>query len=389
MLGVRPLPLFRLGRLEVALDSSLILALAYLGWSLVDRYATLSRATDLLPFQMAAPPFAWVVMVAVGALISLVLHELAHLAAARLAGGRTRRLTLSLVGSPPRIEAPGRLAAVEWRAALAGPAMSAAVGLALGAASGAVGLRRADLHLALYDLAHLNLVYAAAQLIPAAPFDGGRVLRALLDGRLGVVDATSLCSTLGKALAAACVGAAVATGAVPLLFVAVFLFAGATANADDEAIAARLDGLIVRDAAVGAWRPASVHDLLGDVALAMARVGVDAVPVLATDGAPLAALSAAELRAVPARRRWVTRVGDVLPRLGGVVDARTPLAEARRAMLQRRVRALVVVEDGRLSGVLTADAIERRAALADLVSGERALWGIAAPPRESEIPAPP
>lgn len=385
------IPLGRIGGCTIAFDSALILALAYLAWTLVDRYATLQTLTEIMPFEMAASPTTWAVLVTGGLLVSLVVHELAHAGAARLAGGRVRAVTLSLLGGPTRVVAPGRMAAVEWRAALAGPVASALLGVAAMAGAGAVSLSHADVHLALYDLGRLNLGYAAVQLIPAWPFDGGRILRAVTSRRMGVVAASRLASSFGKALAAACVAVAVAQHEIPLLFASILLYAGTVEDAQDDAMATPLEGLTAREAALPIAHVATVHDLCGEVALVLSRLGVTAVPILANDGAPLGAISAADLRAVPPRRRWVTTLGDILPRVGGLVPLEAPLDRVRRRMVMRRVGAVAVVDaGGHLAGVLPLEAIDRRADLAELVAPERELYGMdpAAPAPGEESPAP-
>src|SRR5690606_15982788 len=78
-------------------------------------------------------------------------------------------------------------------------------------------------------LAWTNVVLLVFNLIPAFPMDGGRVLRALLAGRLGMVRGTRIAVRVGQALA---VGLAIVglQGNVMLVLIAAFVFLGAEAE---------------------------------------------------------------------------------------------------------------------------------------------------------------
>jgi len=60
-----------------------------------------------------------------------------------------------------------------------------------------------DVALGLALLARLNLVIGVFNLLPAFPLDGGRVLRSLLDPRLGRLRATRVAAGVSKGLAVA------------------------------------------------------------------------------------------------------------------------------------------------------------------------------------------
>lgn len=131
------------------------------------------------------------------ALMSCALHELGHLAAIRLLGGRVVKLRLTCAGAELRLSAarplpPGRMMA----AALAGPAVNLAL------AVGTARLARLGFGERLYLFAGLNLGLACFNLLPVQWLDGGRALAAWL---------TLLWSErLGKQVVAACTAALVA-----------------------------------------------------------------------------------------------------------------------------------------------------------------------------------
>ncbi len=156
-----------------------------------------------------------------GALCALVLfasvlaHELAHALVARRFGVRTEAITLFLFGGVATLEAEPPTPTAETLIALAGPALSALLGLAafgglaaldrLAPAASASPPATVGAYLAL-----ANGVLAAFNLVPAYPMDGGRVLRALLWRRRGDrARATVVAARAGTAFALLFVAAGV------------------------------------------------------------------------------------------------------------------------------------------------------------------------------------
>jgi len=118
---------------------------------------------------------------------SLLAHELSHCVIARRQGLRVRDVTLWLLGGVSTIEQDPPTPSADLRIAIAGPATSFAIGVvALSAAAtlGASGAPQLIVASAAW-LGSVNLLLAVFNLVPAAPLDGGRVLRALRWRRTG------------------------------------------------------------------------------------------------------------------------------------------------------------------------------------------------------------
>ncbi|MBS2966931.1 site-2 protease family protein [Actinocrinis puniceicyclus] len=147
---------------------------------------TWSLAAQLLPDAAKGYPTAayWAAAVGCGVLFMLCLlaHELAHALVARRVGLRVRRITLWLLGGMAQVEGRVRSPRADLAVAVSGPAVSAVcsgVFLGAGELARAQGAGRLPVE-ALFWLAWANGAVAVFNMLPAAPLDGGRVLRALL-----------------------------------------------------------------------------------------------------------------------------------------------------------------------------------------------------------------
>ncbi|MFF5235537.1 site-2 protease family protein [Dactylosporangium sp. NPDC000521] len=157
-------------------------------WSVLVIMALLAQslATGVLPADApgTAAPVAWLLGVAgaVLLLVSLLAHELAHALVGRHFGIRVERLTLWLLGGVAEFSDDPPSARADLLVAGAGPLTSVAAAVWFGSAAvllSAVGGPAAVVVMLLW-LTTINLLLAGFNLLPGAPLDGGRVLRAAL-----------------------------------------------------------------------------------------------------------------------------------------------------------------------------------------------------------------
>lgn len=168
--------------IEVRLDWSVAIIVALLTWLL---------ATDGLPtiapgYSSGAYWFASFVS-AIVFFGSLVAHEVSHSVVARHRGLAVRDITLWLFGGVATIEGEARSPRDDFAIAVAGPLTSFAIALVALFATGALhvlGFPRIVVGCAAW-LSSINFVLAVFNLAPAAPLDGGRLLRAWLWHRSG------------------------------------------------------------------------------------------------------------------------------------------------------------------------------------------------------------
>lgn len=195
---------FQLGRLAgiaVRLDASLLLFALLVAWVFGANF--LQRHGWMVAALMA-------VTATLLFLVSVLVHELAHGLEARYRDIPVRGITLFFFGGMTEMHAGSRTPRDEFAVSAVGPYASLVCGAAfgllaafaplLGEAVGGPVAGVAGL------LAWLNLFLAAFNLVPGAPLDGGRVLRATLWWLLDDRDrAIRIAGRAGQALAAALV----------------------------------------------------------------------------------------------------------------------------------------------------------------------------------------
>lgn len=288
--------------------------------------------------------------------VCVVLHEFGHALTARHFGIRTRNITLLPIGGVAALERMPEDPKQELLVALAGPAVNMVIALALwgwlaltGGLAGAADVATTDGPL-LARLMAINVVLAVFNLLPALPMDGGRVLRALLAMRLERGKATRIAASVGQILA---VGMAVfGFFYSPLLmFIALFVWVGALAEAGSANLKSLLDGVSVADAMLTDIQHLAPEDSLSRVIdLTLAGTQQD-FPVM-NHGAVSGVLTQASLLAGLREAGSDARVGDWMQRDVKILDAHEPLAKALERLRESPGGLAPVYDAGRLVGFI-------------------------------------
>lgn len=236
-----------------------------LHWSLVVMIALVAGGLAANRFTYDAPGYSgWAyavagIVTALGLLVAVFFHELAHALVARWRHLGVDGITLSWMGGVTRIEGDTGSAANELMVAGVGPLVSALVGgvlflvrlAALGVGAGALTVA------GLGWLAAINVALAVFNLIPAAPLDGGKVLHGFvwLIGR-DRWRATRIAAGAGVVLGLAFVGLGLVIterGEYDLIdgllvgFIGWWMFSSARVELGTGALLQALDGLTVAD----------------------------------------------------------------------------------------------------------------------------------------------
>jgi Zn-dependent protease len=180
---------------------------------------------------------AWMDVVFVLSLFaSVLLHELGHALVGRRYGVRTVEIVMFPIGGVARLARSPKPREELWIAS-AGPAVNFLIagvlflvlwmghGVKLGTMASL--LEPTDSNL-LERIAAGNLILAAFNLLPAFPMDGGRILRSLLALYKSEVEATQIAARAGRFLAIAMGLYGLLTMHYMLVFIAFFVYLGAT-----------------------------------------------------------------------------------------------------------------------------------------------------------------
>ncbi len=136
------------------------------------------------------PTATYVVAGAIAAVVfflSLLAHEVSHAVVARREGVEVEGITLWLFGGVAKLKGEAPTPAADLRIAGVGPLVSLLLGIGFGGLAflaGQWGVEELAVA-ALTWLAFINVVLAVFNLFPAAPLDGGRILRGILWWRTG------------------------------------------------------------------------------------------------------------------------------------------------------------------------------------------------------------
>ena len=199
-------------------------------------------------------PYVTSVVFVLSLFLSVFLHELAHLAAARWFGMRVPSVELHLLGGETRIEGDSRHPWQELVTSIVGPLASFIIGIAaLWGAAATDGVTRS----VLWSIGFINILIAIFNMLPGLPLDGGRVLRALIWAITGSeAKGVRIAGWIGRLAALALVSLAVsmmfdedqfAIGrALLVLAVALFLWQGASFALKHGVAIARIGSLEAR-----------------------------------------------------------------------------------------------------------------------------------------------
>ncbi|MEU1844513.1 site-2 protease family protein [Micromonospora sediminicola] len=360
---------FRLGRIAgvpVGVNWSVLVIFVLIAWSLSASLFPRSYPANSTLAYVAAGLAAAVVF-----FVGLLAHEVSHAVVAKRNGIEVEGITLWLFGGVAELKGEAKDPGAELRIAGVGPLVSLIIGVVFGtiavavAAAGGGGLLLG----ALSWLAGINVLLAVFNVLPAAPLDGGRLLRAAVWKATGDRTRASVVAAragwvlgillIGLGLWRFLVGAGF--GGLWLALIGWFLIGAA----GQEERAARM-GDALRGIRVGDVMTPQPQTASGDLTVAdfvdhyLFAYRHSTLPLTA-DGRPVGLVTLDRVRGIAADRRASTTLAEVSCRADELVLARPD--EQLNDLLPRLNectdgRALVVVDD-RLVGIVSPSDISR------------------------------
>ena len=292
--------------------------------------------------------------------VTIILHELGHALTARRFGIRTRDITLLPIGGLARLERMPDVPRQELWVALAGPVVNVVIALicfaVLVVTTGEVPVVSLDSSATgfLGRFTAVNLALAIFNLLPAFPMDGGRALRAILAERIDYARATEIAASIGQGLAL--VFGLVGLFANPLLvFIALFVWMGASGEATSASIRSALAGVPVSRAMLTDFRTVPADGSLPDVGQLVLMGSQRDFPVTGADGELVGILTRDQLMTVLGTSGHWESVSEAMTTSFEVADPREMLDGAFRRLQSGACPVIPVIQDGQLVGLLTAE----------------------------------
>lgn len=348
-------------------------------WSVLVIFGLIAWALSAQQFPAAYPDRpTWQYVVAglsaaVAFFVGLLAHEVSHAIVAKRNGLEVGGITLWLFGGVAELRGEARTPGAELRIAGVGPLVSLILGLAFGglaAIAALVGTGDGSLLVgALAWLGGINVLLAVFNVLPAAPLDGGRLLRAAVwkwsgDRTKASVVAARAGWVLGILLIVFGLWqffTGVGFGGIWLALIGWFLISAAGAEEQQARIGQVLQGVRVGDVMTpqpqSVTGSVSVADFVDHYLFAYRHT---ALPLTEGDR-PVGLVTLDRVRDVAADARGATTLEEVCCRADELVLAHPeePLTDLLPRLNEcADGRALVVVE-GRLVGIVSPSDISR------------------------------
>jgi len=310
--------------------------------------------------------------------VSLLAHELAHALVAQRNGLEVDGITLWLFGGVARLMGEPRDPGADFRIAGVGPLVSIVLGVGFGVFAVVLDLAGvAGIVVGVFAwLGIINVVLAGFNLVPAAPLDGGRLLRAAWWRWRGDRDrAAVVAARAGRGFGWILVVVGVAgfafgaPGGLWFALIGWFLVNAAKAEEQQVVVGRALEGVRVADVM-------SRHPTVAPGDVNVARFLDDYVfpsrhssfPLVDDAGRPVGLVTLNRVKHVPPSLRAETPVGEVSCPFDElvVVGPDEPLADIVPRMSGCADGRALVVDGGRLVGIVTSSDVMRQLETAEL-----------------------
>lgn len=291
----------------------------------------------------------------------VLLHEFGHALAARKYGIATRDITLLPIGGLARLERMPKEPKQEFWVALAGPLVNFVLAILLfgwllltNGLGGIVNTTVTEGSL-IQRLAIVNLTLLLFNLIPAFPMDGGRVLRAFLAMRMEYTQATQAAATIGQGFALLFGLIGILTNPM-LLFIAFFVWIGASQESSSVQVREAISGIPIRRAMLTQFQTLDYNQRLSDAVDAILTGYQQEFPVMKGDEMVGILTRSALVRGL-AKDGPTANIAGVMDENFITADANDMLERVSERLQNCGCHSVPVFENDRLVGLVTMDNI--------------------------------
>ena len=335
--------------IDVFVHATFLLLIGWIAYSHWLQFGTVAKVIEGILFILAL-------------FLSVVLHEYGHALTARKYGIKTRDITLYPIGGVARLERMPDKPIEELWVALMGPAVNVVIAAILFVYLFLTGglAQLTDLSIAsgsfLMRLMVVNITLVIFNLLPAFPMDGGRVLRALLALRLDYVRATQIAASIGQ-------GMAILFGLVGLLsnpfllFIAFFVWIGASQEASMVQMRDSLSGIPVTRAMLTDFRTLSPRDTLSQVVGLLLSGSQHDFPVVDANGNVIGVLERDSFIRALSEKGQSVPVVDVMRSNVPSVDSHEIVEAVLMRLQESGAKTLPVMHGGQFVGLVNSENI--------------------------------
>ncbi|MGF1471308.1 MAG: site-2 protease family protein [Rubrobacteraceae bacterium] len=317
--------------------------------------------------------------IVVALFVCVVLHEYGHSLMAQRLGVEVQDITLLPIGGLARMKSMPERPMDEVKVAIAGPLVNVVLAPIFVALAFLFGFNlstlanilqaQASIGNVLLYLGAINVFLVVFNMIPAFPMDGGRILRGLLATRFGPVRATNIAAAIGQFFALSFFVFGLLSTNFLLALIAVFIFFGA--NGEQQMVRQRetMRGLDVSDVMGTKRRTETVtpYHNFGQVLDAVIHGYQEDFPVVDEEGNLVGMITRNEIMAAAHSPDKFSSVRDLMKTEFPTISPDADLFKDGHRMLQEsNLRAIPVVKEGNLVGMLTIDDIGQASLLRDL-----------------------
>lgn len=327
---------------------------------------------------------SWVnALITIGIVVALFLcvvaHEYGHSLVAQRLGVEVQDITVLPIGGLARMKALPERPVDEIKVAVAGPLVNVVlapifvglaflVGFDVSRLSNLFEAQNSIGNVLLY-LGGINIFLVVFNMIPAFPMDGGRVLRGLLATRFGPVRATDIASGVGQFFALTFFVFGLISTNFILALIAVFIFFGAGGEQQMVRQREMMRGLLVSDVMGTKRRTETVtpYHNFGQVFDAVIHGYQEDFPVVDEEGNLVGMITRNEIRDAAHSPDKFSNVRDLMKTEFPTISPDADLfKDGHRILQESNLRAIPVVKQDNLVGMLTIDDIGQASLLRDL-----------------------